>query len=177
MKPLNPRERATESAREPRGKGRRANVSRDRKASTEESSSHASIGRTSPRGEMRPMAAARDASHSAGFSARTGAQCPQSGHLCFEDAVSAACERGSGDGGAVSRKSVRRRVCRCSECQAVVLGDLADFLGGELGGVCDDPERYAALEQFQRDFFHGIALATCLTACLTACLTVFHCDF
>ena len=37
---------------------------------------------------MRPMAVARDASHSAGFSARTGAQCPQSGHLCFEDAVS-----------------------------------------------------------------------------------------
>lgn len=43
---------------------------------------------------MRPMAVARDASHSAGFFARTGAQCPQSGHLCFEDAVSAACERG-----------------------------------------------------------------------------------
>ena len=62
-----------------------------------------------------------------------------------------------------------------------ILGDLADFLGGELGGVCDDPERYAALEQFQRDFFHGVALATCLTTCLTACLTtgftVFHCNF
>ena len=75
--------------------------------------------------------------------------------------------------GTVSREPVRRLVCRCSECRAVVFGDLADFLGGELGGVCDDPEWYAAFEQFQRDFFHGVALATCLTACLT----VFHCDF
>ena len=53
----------------------------------------------------------------------------------------------------------------CSECQAVVFGDLTDLLGGELGGVCDDPERYAALEQFQRDLFHGVVFA------------VFHCNF
>ena len=83
----------------------------------------------------------------------------QSGRLCVADAVFAARGRGLGDGGAVSRKSVRRLGCRCSECQAVVLGDLADFLRGELGGVCDDPERYAALEQFQRDLFHGVVFA------------------
>ena len=69
------------------------------------------------------------------------------------------CERGSGEGGTALREPVRRLGCRCSECQAVVLGDLADFLGGELGGVCDDPERYAALEQFQRDFFHGVVFS------------------
>ena len=120
------------------------------------------------------MAVARDASHSAGFSARTVAQCTKWAFVrcgcCFclppvkEDREMV---------GTVSRGPVRRLGCRCSECQAVVFGDLADFLGGELGGVCDDPEWYAAFEQFQRDFFHGVALATCLTACLT----VFHCDF
>ena len=66
---------------------------------------------------------------------------------------------------------------RMSEGQAVVFGDLTDLLGGELGGVRDDPERDAAFEQLQCDFFHGIVFAASFTASFAASFAVFFCDF
>ena len=49
------------------------------------------------------------------------------------------------------------------------------------GILNDDGGYFYCITYIQRDFFHGVALATCLTTGLTACLTtgltVFHCNF